>query len=214
MKKAILAGALLLSLSAVNAQELSVVKAPNPFKTAYKPFKVDISMGAAIPQGSGAKGGVLFSVEPKYSFLGMFAVGMRFEGALMARGYVTSDGYSVGANVAGSASYLATYDYYPTRIIFRPFVGGGVGVFNLASASLSSSYTGGSSSSTGGMTMFGYMARSGFEVKHFRLAVEYNFIGKSTQTITDGSGAKTGTVTTKNGYCGIKLGVLIGGGKK
>ena len=32
-----------------------------------KPFKIDVSFGYAIPGGSGAKGGVLFAVEPKYA---------------------------------------------------------------------------------------------------------------------------------------------------
>src|SRR5439155_459944 len=36
----------------------------------FKPFKMDVSAGYAIPQASGAKGGVLFAIEPKYSFIG------------------------------------------------------------------------------------------------------------------------------------------------
>jgi hypothetical protein len=216
MKKVLVAGALLLSLTAVNAQDLSlsVVKGPT-FKQSYKPFRVDISTGAALPQGSGAKGGVMFSVEPKYTFLGMFSVGLRMEAALMARGYVSSDGSTSSGNVMGSASYLATYDYYLTKVIFKPFVGAGTGIYNLASASFSDNSQNTTVAASGASSKVGGMVRSGFEFHHFRFAVEYNFIGSTNQTITDNNtGAKVGTATTKNGYCSIKIGILLGGGRK
>src|SRR6476661_5325969 len=50
-----------------------------------KPFKVDVSLGYAIPAGTGAKGGVLFAVEPKYAVIPDLSVGVRFEGAVVAR---------------------------------------------------------------------------------------------------------------------------------
>lgn len=214
MKKVLVAGIAMLTLTAVKAQEITgVVK--TPFSQAYKPFKVDISSGAAIPQGPGAGGGVLFSLEPKYTFLGMFSVGLRMEAALMARGYVSSSGSTVSGSVAASASYLATYDYYLTKVIFKPFVGGGTGIYNLASASVTDNSQNTTVSSSGGTSKPGAMVRSGFEFHHFRLAFEYNFIGKTNQTVTDNStGEKVGTATTKNGYCGIKIGILIGGGRK
>jgi hypothetical protein len=214
MKKVLVAGIALLTLTAVQAQDItSVVK--TPFSQAYKPFKVDISTGAAIPQGSGAKGGVMFSVEPKYTFLGMFSVGVRMEAALTARGYVASDGSTASGSVAACASYVATYDYYLTKVIFKPFVGAGTGIYNLASASISDNSQNTSLAASGASSKVGGMVRSGFEFHHFRFAVEYNFIGSTNQTITDNNtGDKVGTATTKNGYCSIKLGILIGGGRK
>jgi hypothetical protein len=214
MKKVLVAGIALLTLTAVQAQDIiGVVK--TPFSQAYKPFRVDISTGAAIPQGSGAKGGVMFSVEPKYTFLGKFSVGVRMEGALMARGYVSSDGSASSGNVAASASYLATYDYYLTKVIFKPFVGGGTGIYNLASASFSDNSQSTTAAASGASSKVGSMVRSGFEFHHFRFAVEYNFIGSTNQTITDNNtGAKVGTASTKNGYCSIKIGILLGGGRK
>jgi hypothetical protein len=212
MKKFLTAGALLLMITAVHAQDLSVVKAP-PFNQTNKPFRVDLSTGFAIPQGSGAKGGIVFAVEPKYTLLGMMSVGLRFEGALTARGYVAPDGTTASANVAASFSYMATYDYYLTKVIFRPFIGAGTGIFNMASANVTEGgYT--YSMASGSNTKFGGMTRAGFEVHHFRLSFEYNFIGKSSQDVYDNTGTKVGTVASKNGYCTIKLGVLIGGGKK
>ncbi|MBS1602761.1 MAG: hypothetical protein JST42_08845, partial [Bacteroidetes bacterium] len=72
MKNLLMAGtALLLSMSAVHAQT-----------GIFKPFKVDVSFGYAMPAGSGAKGGVLFAVEPKYAVLDQLAVGLRMEAAV------------------------------------------------------------------------------------------------------------------------------------
>jgi outer membrane protein X len=56
------------------------------------------------------------------------------------------------------------------------------------------------------------MVRSGFEVSHFRFAVEYNVIGKSSWSTTDGSG-HTYTVSSRNSYMGVKIGFFIGGGR-
>jgi outer membrane protein X len=42
-------------------------------------------VGYAIPAGTGAKGGVLFAVEPKYAVIPNLSLGVRFEGAVMAR---------------------------------------------------------------------------------------------------------------------------------
>lgn len=214
MKRILMAGIFLLALSALHAQELTVTKAPSFNLHKYKPFKLDVSTGFALPQGPGAGGGVLFAVEPKYSIIDQFAVGLRLEAAIMAHGWVASDGSSASANVAANASYLVTYDYYYLHaLVFRPFVGGGSGIYNLASASFSE---GGQNSSVAAAasSKFGTMFRTGFEVGHFRLAVEYNFIGKTTQTITDGSGNPIGTITAKNSYAGFKIGFFFGGGKR
>lgn len=200
MKKLFLASLAILTLSAVHAQ-----------------FRFDIGAGAAIPQGSGAKGGVMFSLEPQYGLPFGMVSGIRVEGALTARGYASSDGSSASANVAAVVSYLVTSDYYPLhylKIGFQPFVGGGTGVYDLAAASFSGSMSnsGYSDSEGAGATRkFGGMARSGFVIRHFRFSVEYNIIGATTYTYTNSSGAVT-TLTAKNGYTGIKFEAVIGGG--
>lgn len=175
---------------------------------AYKPFKVDLALGYAIPQGSGAKGGVLFAVEPKYAVMDALSLGLRLEGAVTARGFY-SDGGSASAKVATSSSYLLTGDYYfDTHSSFRPFTGAGAGMFSLASASFDDN----TDVSIGASTKFGGLIRAGFEVGHFRMGLEYNLIPKSTETVQDGSTTPI-TVSSKNSYLGIKLGFFIGGGK-
>ena len=175
----------------------------------FSPFKVDLAIGAAIPQGSGAKGGVLFSLEPKYAVIQRLSVGMRIEAAVMARGFQASDGFSTSADVAASASYLLTSDYYYTNLSFRPFTGVGVGMYSFASASVNNQGVGGSSGAR-----FGTMVRSGFEAGHFRMAFEYNIVGKTSQTTVDGSGNTKTTITSRNNYMGIKIGFFFGGGRR
>jgi|SRR5579872_2210576 len=200
MKKLFLAVLAVFMISAVQAQ-----------------FKFDISAGAAIPSGPGTKAGVNFSLEPKYGLPFGMVTGFRVEAALTARGFLSSDGTTESANVAGLMSYMATSDYYPLhylRLGFQPFVGGGAGVYDMAAASFAETGTGMSSASeSAAVHKFGGMARTGFEIHHFRFAIEYNFIGSTVFTYTDSQG-NVGTVTSKNSYMGIKFGVLIGGGHR
>ena len=205
MKKLLIAGFAFLSFTtAVNAQFVS---------HNFKPFRVDVMLGYAIPSGPGAKGGVAVSLEPKYSIIDKVSVGLRMEAAITARGYVKSDGSAVSADVKASGSYLFTGDYYYTNKFFRPFSGVGTGIFSLASASVSATAQNGTASASGG-TKFGGMVRSGFDLGHFRFVAEYNLIGKSTQIVTDDQGVPTGTAQIKNSYASIKLGFFFGGGRK
>src|SRR5215218_5321118 len=167
----------------------------NAQSTVFKPFKVDLAFGYAVPSGKGAKGGILFAIEPKFAINDNITAGLRMEGAVMAQGQVDQEsGELKSGSVKANASYLATGDYYFTTNTFRPFAGAGAGIYSVASADLNDE--------TGDVKAgkkFGFMPRAGFEVGHFRTAIEYNFV------------AKTGTIN--NSYLGIKLGFFIGGGK-
>ncbi|HWJ89917.1 MAG TPA: OmpW family outer membrane protein [Flavisolibacter sp.] len=169
--------------------------AVNAQSKTFKPFKADLAIGYAIPGGSGAKGGVLFAVEPKYALNDNIAIGLRFEGAVMARAAVDQTGNTVVGDVKASGSYLLTGDYYLNTNKFRPFVGVGAGLYSSAAAKIDNT-TGEVSAGTS----FGAAPRAGFELGHFRMAVEYNIAGK------------TGTIN--NNYMGIKLGFFVGGGRR
>jgi hypothetical protein len=178
-----------------------------------KPFKVDVSIGYAIPGGSGAKGGILFAVEPKYSVMPRLALGLRMEAAVVARvGGYDASGNAQEADVKASASYVATGDYYLSdKYSFRPFVGAGAGLYQLAAATTNSS--GSTASSTEADTKFGGLVRAGFEAGHFRLGLEYNLIPHTTIDGFDSAG-NPAKVDVKNGYIGIKIGVVLGGGPR
>jgi outer membrane protein X len=194
MKKSISLIALLFVASAVISQE------SNPDGRIFKPFKVDVSAGFALPLsgGNGAKGGFLFAIEPKYAVIEQLSVGLRFEGAIMARA-VIDNGTEVIGEAQANGSYLATGDYYFSNKGFRPFLGGGLGLFSVAGAAVNSSdplqeedvYT---------ENNFGGMIRGGFEAGHFRFGIEYNIAGKT-------------SFSPNNDYLGFKLGVCLGGGR-
>jgi hypothetical protein len=192
MKKSMLLAIVLLTTAHVFGQEGT--------DRIFKPFKVDVSAGFALPLsgGNGAKGGLLFAVEPKYAVAEQFAIGIRFEGAIMARA-VIDNGTEVIGEAQANGSYLLTGDYYFNNNNFRPFLGAGVGLFSVAGAAVNSSnpvqeedvYT---------ENNFGAMIRGGFEAGHFRFGIEYNIAGKT-------------SFSPNNDYLGFKLGVCLGGGR-
>src|SRR4051812_2742652 len=98
----------------------------------FKRFKGDVSMGFAAPLGSNTNGGVLFALEPKFGVMDQLSLGIRIEGAAMAKFTNYSNNYSDIDNAKVEGSYLATADYYFTNnYSFRPFVGAGAGIFGV-----------------------------------------------------------------------------------
>ena len=193
MKKLFVIAILLCGILTANAQD-------------FKAFRVDLGLGYAIPKDGG---GVILSVEPKYAVIPNVAVGLRFELAGMAQatyevvnGQVTKDG---SASVKLNGSYLLTGDYYFTNNNFRPFGGLGVGIYNLNGAE---SNINGTTSVATNKNNLGYMLRAGFDVSHFRLAIEYNIAGKMETDILGND------YSSSYNYLGIKANVYIGGGKK
>jgi outer membrane protein X len=184
---------LMLVVSATRAQEEST--------RIFKPFKVDLSAGFALPLGGGSgatKGGVLVALEPKYALADKFALGLRLELAAMARAYIDNSGNSVSGDGSANGSIALTGDYYFTNNRFRPFIGAGVGNYTITYASVSS---GNGPNDLGSDHRFGFMARAGFEYRHFRVGVEYNIVGST-------------TVSPDNNYLGFKIGGFFGGGRK
>ena len=195
MKKIVLSFLLLASVAIANAQY------------EFKPFKVDVSLGYAIPGGEGAKGGVLFVIEPKYAVIPSVSLGLRLETAIMARGRTDASGTNTEFDVKAAGSYLVTGDYYFTSSKVRPFAGAGLGLYSLAAASTEDD---GASVSSG--SKFGQMIRAGVELSHFRVGLEYNIVPKTTMEYINSNGVKT-TSSMKTGYVGIKVGFTIGGGR-
>jgi len=175
------------------------------------PFKADLSIGYAIPGGEGTKGGIVLAVEPKYAVIPNLAVGLRMEGAIIAKfsGY-DEDGNAMNTKVKAAGSYLATGDYYFTNnYALRPFAGAGAGIFSLAGIEVNSS-----SENISGGSKFGGMVRGGIEAGHFRIGVEYNIVPKTTFEGYDSNGNYVTGLTSSNNYIGIKIGACIGGGRK
>ena len=185
MKNFFLAMTTFLAIYSANAQS-----------TTFKPFKVDFSLGYAVPAGEGNKAGVLFAIEPKYSINDNITVGIKYEGALMGRSYTDANGELQSLDVKAAGAYQFTGDYYFNTNRFRPFAGLGLGFLKVGSIQFDNG------SGTGDISYdmtFAGTPRIGFEFGHFRLAMEYTMAGK--------------TGLFSNNYLGIKLGFFAGGGR-
>lgn len=176
----------------------------------YKPFKVNVSLGYAKPFNSGVSGGFLVAVEPKYGVSDNFDIGLRLEGAFVARG-VKYNGNTTTGDVGSYASYLLTGNYMFGDGSVRPFLGAGVGLYTIGAAgSVVISNNGTTNDNINFVTdnKFGGMVRAGIKAGHFVAGVEYNAIPTSSNKTTSGL-----TITSENAYLGIKVGFDIGGGK-
>jgi hypothetical protein len=168
----------------------------------YKKFKVGVGAGYAIPGGSGAKGGLLWTIEPAYRINDQLAVGLRVEGAVLIRGFSEDIG-EADLDIAGISSYTLNGNYYLNNNSFRPFVGAGLGMFSLAAVkgTVDGSQT---MTAAAAETKFGFYPRVGFDAGHFTLALEYNLIPAT----------EVGDAEVKNSYIGIRVGGFFGGGRK
>lgn len=177
----------------------------------FKPFKVNLSLGYARPAGSGAAGGLLVSLEPKYGLSDNLDLGLRIELAAMARS-ISVNNQNGDVSAKGMGSYLFTGTYYLSKNNFRPYVGLGVGLYSIAGTTVTvvngqvqDDYE---DYKVEASNKFGVMARVGFKAGHFNLGVEYNIVPNSKSDILSQS------IDSKNAYLGVKLGFDIGGGRK
>lgn len=187
MKKLMVLIALLGGFSLVNAQEQGK-------------FRVGLDVGYAFPKGGG---GVSFAIEPKYNIGSNMNVGIRWETALMGRALQIADsGVEIESSVSGSTAFYGTFDYYfGGDSSFAPFVGAGIGYSSLAGLEVTVGSVTEESDSEG---KFAGLVRAGFEWGKFRLALNYNLIGKT--EYDNGN-------SVKNSYLGLNLGFYLGGGK-
>jgi outer membrane protein W len=185
MKKLTVMGlVLLLSATVIHAQN-------------FKPFKVGIGVGLAVPN-SGEGGGLIY-LEPGYRPSDNTIVNFRLESAIMSKEIVTTNG-DVRGNARANSSYTINGQYYFNDKYIRPFVGGGLGIFKMANVR----YEDGSEVVTSpGQNHFGFYPRIGLEIGHFNMAVDYNVIPNSSLV----AGAEM-----KNSYLGVRAGFNIGGG--
>jgi hypothetical protein len=190
MKKLSLLVVLSLALTAaVNAQE-------------YKKFKVGIGGGYARPGGEGAKGGILFYVEPAYRITDVISVGLRMESAVIVRGYSDPVAAEFDLDIAGIGSYTVNGQYYFSNNNFRPFVGVGLGLFSLAAVEYDIDGT--TEVAAKAEKKIGFYPRVGFDAGHFTLSLDYNIIPAT----------EAGDGEFKNSYLGVRIGGFFGGGKK
>lgn len=179
----LLTSVMMLSVSGLKAQS-----------TNYKPFKVDLAVGYALPAGKGSKRGAVIAIEPKYSIEDNITLGLRLEKSLTASAYVSGSTVFVGG-INATSSYLATADYFFKGNKVRPFAGLGLGLYSTGGVGVF-----GDSYYVSGGNKFGVAPRAGIELGHFRAAVEYNAMGKDE--------------FVNYNYLSFKVGFFLGGGEK
>jgi len=207
MKKLFLLFSLVGLTALANAQSTTT---PSSSESKFHKFKVDLTLGYAIPPsnsntaGDKIKAGATFVLEPHYRVADAVAIGLRIEGAALAYGNTSGSGTgtSGSANVSAIYSYCPSIDIYLMNGGFRPFIGGGAGIFNQGSVSVSGSDQG--TSNTGYVSLgskFGFFPRAGFEIGHLRLSAEYDVLGN------DANG-------NSSNYAAFNIGFFFGGGKR
>ena len=165
----------------------------------YKSFKINFSAGYStiMPKDSGTKGGVVFSIEPKYHLLDEFAIGLRVEAVTMKPAPTKFNGASTTGDVETNGSLMATGDYYFTHRDLRPFAGVGFGVYS-QSARTVTDYNG-MIQDLPSSNKFDFMLRGGFEFSHVStVLVSVLLLIK---------------LYSRAGYLCFKLGFVIGGAR-
>lgn len=178
-------------------------------------FRVGLDGGIILGSGKGGGGGL--SLEPKFNLKDDLNIGLRLQRAGMFKDlyYIDTQRDRYNTIEMWSTSVLATSDYYYSinkeeRGSFAPFVGGGLGIYNVTNVFLTADQVdAGNSYNTKGNTVFGAMLRTGFEWGKFRMTAEYNFVPKT--DLQNYYGDVTGK--EKNSYFGLSIGFYLGGGK-
>jgi hypothetical protein len=173
----------------------------------YRPFKINVSSQYIFPTASEAVGGASFSIEPRYSLNRSLDLGIRVE--LASIGYrFDVDGIQLTIRKKSLTSQLLTGTYFLRLTGIRPYIGVGVGLYQLPEGNLYDAATRTTPSYTyvKGGSKAGLMVRTGLKINHLNVGAEYNLIGQSITVLP------TTEVNYRNSYLGIKLGVDIGGG--
>lgn len=186
---------------------LVVLASVNGYSQEKGRFRVGLDFGY-VPSNGG--GGGMFSIEPKYNLTDNMNVGLRLGVAGIAKDIQTDSGQSTTAKISANGSFLGTYDYYIHigKMSFVPYIGAGVGYYEIANVEFDDSTSEDiSPDSTGEM---GGLIRGGFEWGKLRVGLEYNFVPDS--KLQDANGNVT-DVSVANSYLGIHIGFYLGGGK-
>jgi len=198
MKKVILSLLVIVFAMSLNAQEKGKIR-------------VGLDAGLALPNaGAGFDGGL----DIRYNIMNNVNVGLKFTGGILVKD-ITQTPTMVSLTASVLSSSLATSDYYFSKgiSIFAPFLGGGLGFYNVLNMGLSASGTTqpnlpSNTSTFLTQSRFGGLLRGGFELGHFRMGLEYYLIPRS--SLVDINNIVIGT--TANSYLNLSIGFYLGGG--
>ena len=200
MKKVILSFLIVALTMSLNAQQQGKIR-------------VGLDLGLGLPNaGAGFDGGI----DLRYNIMDNLNVGLKLNGAILLKDLnqnLSTNTTSVTACVMSSS--LATSDYYFNNgnSIFAPFLGAGLGFYDIANINVSATGTTEPTPPTNTSVFktenkFGGLVRGGFELGHFRMALEYYLVPQS--TLVDINNSPIGL--SNNSYLNLTLGFYFGGG--
>jgi hypothetical protein len=177
-------------------------------------IRVGFDAGLALPNaGAGFDAGI----DIRYNIMDNVNVGVKFNGGLLLKDIAVDDvANTASITTSVISSSLLTSDYYfnDGTSSFAPFLGGGLGLYKVINIGLTA--TGDTPpepvSNTANFLperVFGGLLRGGFEAGHFRMALEYYLIPRT--TLYDVNNSNIGT--TGNSFLNLTLGFYLGGGR-
>lgn len=177
----------------------------------YQPLLVDSGLAGTYESSSG-RGGFGAVVEPKFLITDNIAVGLHFEGAVMLGGNIGSDG-STKMDVGAVAATLLKGEYLVGTGTARPFVGLGLGLFDIASQSVTAGpMTAGVDQAAG--RYFGIAPQIGVDLGRLRLAATYNAMIGADIEVHQTVGGAMQTASYSQNYLMFELGFRVGGARK
>jgi hypothetical protein len=163
--------------------------------------KAFFALDFGVPMGSKAGIGSI-SLEPSFRINDRIAAGIRIE----VRGL-----FAIGGNNVPLASIGTSCQYY-LPVNSRIFVGSGIAIFNPSNNFIVSS-----TDTMNERNRLGFFPRAGVDLGHFRVMVEYNFVGNMTDYVSTfgNAGVPGGFYQSVNkNYFNLKFGFFVGGGRK
>lgn len=174
---------------------LVVTLVSTTYSQQYKRLRIGIGAGYGL---TADKVKFTIAIEPSYRIHDNWTIGLKLETAFLQQDVY---GNTIGAEIDYSSigSYTLNCQYYLGEMRFRPFIGFGAGSCKVRSFSSVNRVNFTESFSVG------FYPRLGFDFGHFNFVLDYNLILNSSSVVNG---------EELNKYLSIRLGLLLGGGKK
>lgn len=176
----------------------------------YEELRIDSGLTGTYVSASG-RGGFGGMVEPKLYVHDNVAVGVRFEGAVMFGGEIGNDSTTIDLGAVGA--FLAKGEYLLGTASVRPFVGLGVGIYDIASQSVSAGdMTAGVDQKAG--RYFGIAPQLGIDLGRLRLAATYHTMLGADIVVHQRVGDVEETAEYSQNFMTVEMTIRFGGKKK
>lgn len=181
----------------------------------YTGFHLNFAGGIGLPTGERSKNGYLIAVEPKFGISRVVDIGLRYEAMTGTRGFEDGRYINVGTDIqtVHSLGLIGNVTVINKGGI-RPFIGAGLGIFFIPSATVGTISAFATYGVDNSGTFVGGIIRAGFKASRFGLGTEYNLVPATNPSLRGGSGVSgSAGLLILNSYIGVKLGIDIGGKK-